>query len=436
MQLGESHNIFGDYINGNSHTDDNTDQPKPLDGIRILAVEQMQALPYATQMMARLGAEVVKVEHPVAGESGRSSAPFIQDPDGRQVGVTYLRNNFNKKSIGIDIKSEKGRELVLELSTKFDVFAENFKSQTLNKMGLGYKDVLAKNDQIVYLSISGFGNTDTPYSGWPAYAGVAEAMSSLYSWATPADKPPHISPLGAMGDTGSAVFGVIGVLAALRQRDNTGKGQFVDISMFDCMVALADVQIQYDSMNVERDPGKPGLLILDAFKASDGYFMIQVGREHQFEIMCDIIGKPEWKTDERFTDRQGWVAYLESDIRPAIEGWASSIGKLEASTQLAEAGVASGPCNSPKDVAADQHVELRQMITKMDLPDATETETPKTETPKTMSVPSNPVKISSLTEGGETRMPWLNEHTDEVLKAELALSDSDINELREGKIIG
>ena len=399
---------------------------KPLDGIRILAVEQMQALPYATQMLARLGAEVVKVEHPASGESGRSSAPAIDDPKGRKVGVTFLRNNLNKKSLGIDIKSEKGRELVLKLASKFDIFAENFKAGTMQRLGLDYDSVSKRNPKIVYLSISGFGNSiPTPYAGWPAYAGVAEAMSSLYSWSTPPDQAPDISPLGALGDTGSAVFGVTAVLAALLQKNRTGQGQFVDISMFDCMVALADVQIQYESMSVERQPGKPGLLILTAFRAKDGYFMLQIGREHQWQRFCELIKKEDWLSDERFSSRQGWVDYLESDIRPAVEKWAAQKTRAQTCQLLAEAGVAAGPCNSPSDVINDPHIQARNMIVEVDLPDG-----------QIMAVPGNPLKMSGMVEGPETRVPWLNEHTDEILSQELELSSKEIQELRSESIVG
>src|SRR6476646_8940480 len=137
---------------------------KPLDGVRVLAAEQMQALPYATQMLARLGAEVVKVEHPEHGESGRASTPAMVDPAGRSVGATYLRNNLNKRSLGIDLKSPEGRELFLALAGRFDVVAENFKAGTMDRMGLGYEAISAVHPRVVYVSISGFGNAaDTPY---------------------------------------------------------------------------------------------------------------------------------------------------------------------------------------------------------------------------------------------------------------------------------
>src|SRR5205807_6983947 len=137
-------------------------RPKPLDGVRILAAEQMQALPYATQLLGRLGAEVVKVEPP-GGESGRASQPSMTDPEGRIVGATFLRNNLGKRSVAIDLKREEGRELFLELAPRFDVVAENFKAGTMDRLGLGYDAVRAVHPQVIYVSVSGFGNNGSPY---------------------------------------------------------------------------------------------------------------------------------------------------------------------------------------------------------------------------------------------------------------------------------
>src|SRR5438477_1990674 len=189
---------------------------RPLDGVRVLAAEQMQSLPYATQLLARLGAEVVKVEHPEHGESARTSSPAMVDPDGRKVGATYLRNNLNKRSVGLDLKSAEGRDLFLAMVPRFDVVAENFKPGTMERMGLGYDVIAARHARAVYVSISGFGNTvETPYRDWPAYASIVEAMSGIYDYRPP-DEPPVTIPVGALGDISSALFGVIGVLAALR----------------------------------------------------------------------------------------------------------------------------------------------------------------------------------------------------------------------------
>ncbi len=401
---------------------------KPLDGVRILAVEQMQALPFGTQLLSRLGADVVKVEHPKFGESGRSSQPAMSDPQGRQVGATFLRNNLSKRSITIDIKHPRGRELLLQLAPHFDVFAENFKAGALTKLALDYDAVSAVHPQVIYLSVSGFGNLgDSPYQNWPAYAGVAESMSSLYSWSTPNNTAPTISPLGALGDTVSATFAVIGVLAALRHRDLHGIGQHVDISMLDCMVALADVQLQYESMGVVRDPQSRGALILTSFKAANGWFMIQVGREHQWERLCEIIGKPEWLSDPRFATRAGWGEHQEDVIRPAVEAWAADKSKQEVCALFANAGVAAGPCNSPAEVMEDPHIKAHNMVVEM----------PRTDyVANPVVTPGNPVKLSKMTEGPDTRVPWLGEHTYEVLTAELGLDETELEELQTKGVIG
>jgi formyl-CoA transferase len=151
--------LLGDVVNGDAAT-----YGRPLDGVRVLAAEQMQALPYATQLLARLGAEVVKVEHPGAGESGRGSFPHMVDPEGRKVGATFLRNNLNKRSVAIDLKHPAGRDLFLALVPRFDVVCENFKADTMDRLGLGYDVIAERHPAAIVLSLSGFGNTvDTPY---------------------------------------------------------------------------------------------------------------------------------------------------------------------------------------------------------------------------------------------------------------------------------
>src|SRR6266566_1314955 len=360
---------------------------KPLEGVRVLAAEQMQALPFGTQLMTRLGAEVVKVEHPVHGESGRGA--------------------------------------FLQLVPHFDVVAENFKAGAMARLGLGYEDVAKVDPKIIYLSISGFGNTvETPYD-WPAYAPIVEAMSGIYEYKRPEDQPPVPAPAGALGDIGTSMFGVIGVLAALRHRDQTGEGQYVDVSMFDAMVSMTDLVTNFWSMGLR--PGGPGpLLIMDGFRASDGWFIMQVGREHQFERLAALVGHPEWVDDPRFATRQGWREHLEDVIRPAVEEWASTRTKLDACHELSAAGVAAGPSNTAADVIADPHVEARNML--VELPRTDDVDDP-------VLIPGNPVKLSKMADGPETRVPWVGEHTDEVLHKELGLSDTELAALRAEGVI-
>lgn len=419
---------LGDIVNA-----DALGNGRPLDGVRILALEQMQALPYATQLLARLGAEVVKVEHPTGGDLGRGSLPAMKDPQGRNVGATFLRNNLNKRSITVDLKSDAGRELVLRLAARFDVFAENFKGGALARMGLGYADVAAAAPGIVYLSVSGFGNAATPgeppspYASWPAYAAIAEAMSGMYEWKRPPGQPPVASPLGALGDIGSGLFAVIGVLAALRHRERTGIGQHVDIAMFDSMVAMADVMTNYWSMGERPNPGEGLKMILDGFKASDGWFIVQVGREHEFARLAATIGHPEWTDDPRFATRAGWREHLESVIRPAVDAWAAGLTNVEACHTLSAAGIAAGPVFDAGQVIADPHVANRHMQVAM----------PRTDgVADPVLIPGNPVKLSQVAEGPETRVPWLGEHTDAVLHAELGLGTDELAALREQGVIG
>ena len=397
---------------------------KPLDGVRVLALEQMQSLPYATQLLARLGAEVVKVEPPKGGDSGRASLPAMTDPEGRRVGATFLRNNLDKRSICVDLKHPEGRQVILDLAPRFDVVAENFKAGTLDRLGLGWADISAVAPRSVYLSVSGFGSTGSPYDRWPAYAPIAEAMSGIYEFKRQGDAPPLVAPMGGLGDIGSGLFAVIGVLAALRHRDATGVGQKVDIAMLDALVAITDIVPNFWSMGLRN--GDLGPLIMHGFRAADGWFIIQVGRENHFAKLVEAIGHPEWATDERFAERQGWIDHLDTVLRPAIEAWASTRTKVQACDDLAALGVAAGPCFSDDEMVHDEHVAARHMLVEVPRTDGVE---------QPVLVPGNPVKLSAVAEGPETRVPWLGEHTDQVLAAELGADAARLAHLRDAGAI-
>lgn len=396
----------------------------PLDGVRVLALEQMQALPFATQLLGRLGAEVIKVEHPTVGDLGRSSRPAIADPAGNQMGATFLRNNLGKRSVGIDLKHPDGRELVLRLAGEADVVAENFKAGAIDRLGLGYQDVAARHPAVVYLSISGFGTEGSPYDGWPAFAPTVEAMSGIYEFVRRGDDPPVVSPVGALGDIGTGLFAVIGVLSALRHRDRTGQGQLVDVAMYDSLIALTDVVTNLWSLGL-RDGGMP--VINDGFRASDGWFVFQVGRRYQFERLAALVGRPEWLEDPRLDTPEGWREHLESVIRPGIEAWSAGRTKREAAEALAEAGVAAGPCHRAADVVADPHVAHRRMLVEMERPDGGE---------QPVLIPGNPIKLSAVEPEPDGRVPWLCEHTAEVLHELLGLPAEEIDRLAEEGVIG
>jgi formyl-CoA transferase len=389
---------------------------QPLDGVRILAAEQMQALPYATQLLARLGADVVKVE-PLTGESGRGSMPAMVDAEGRSAGATFLRNNLDKRSIAIDLRSDAGKDLFLRLVPHFDVVAENFKAGAMDRLGLGYDAVAAVDPSVIYLSISGFGNRGgSPYRDWPAYSAIVEAMSGIYEFTRRPDDAPRANPVGALGDISSGLYGVIGILAALRHRDRTGEGEHVDVAMYDATVAMTDIVVGLGSMGIDRLAWPPPM-ILDTFRASDGWFVMQLVREHQFERLARVVGRPEWIDDPRLATRAGWGEHLEDVLRPGIEAWAASLTKRDAAALLTAEGVAAGPCLESHDVMTEPHLAARNMLVALERTDGVA---------QPVLVPGNPVKLSGVTEHEPQPPPTLGQHTSDVLQKELGLSEAEI----------
>ena len=413
MRLGEVHNE-GALPSG-----------KPLDGVRVLAIEQLQSLPFATQLLARLGADVVKIEKPNGGESGRGALPAMLDPQGRPVGATFLRNNLGKSSVAVDISRPEGRDLVVRLAERFDVLAENFRPGVLDRMGLGFADVHAVAPRCIYLSVTGFGTTvPTPYRMWPAYAPVPEAMSGIYEMKRVGDQPPVPAPLGGAGDIGSALYAVIGVMGALRQRDRTGRGQHVDIAMLDCMVAFTDLVTNFWSMGIAE--GEMAPQIMHSFRAGDGWFVLICFREYEFTRLADAIGHGEWRDDRRLATRQGWIDHMEDVLRPGIESWASSRTRMQVCSELGAAGVAAAPCFRAAEVVRDPHLAARDMLVEMERTDGVE---------QPVLIPGNPVRMSDVAIGPDRRPPWLGEHTDAVLATELGLSAAALAALRTSGVI-
>jgi formyl-CoA transferase len=404
---------------------------KPLVGVRVLALEQMQALPYATQLLTRLGAVVVKVEAPGTGDLGRTASPAMIDPEGRPVGATFMRNNLSKRSIVVDLKQPAGLDLVLRLAPRVDIVAENFRAGAAERLGIGFDDVAAVHPSVVYLSISGFGRPvqpgapTSPYDGWPALAAIVEAMSGAYEFKRPEGHAPVGAPMGGLGDIATALFAVIGTLAALRQRDRTGRAQRVDVAMLDAMVAVLDVVPNFWSMGMPIGTPWPG--ILHGFRAADGWFMLQVLRAHQWPDLARAIERPDWADDPRFDTPQGWLDHLESDVRPAIESWAATRTRREACDALNAAGLVAGPVSTDVDVVADPHLAGRNMLVEHPRSDGVD---------QPVLIPGLPVKFAEVAEGPETRVPWLGEHTDDVLAVELGLDEDTLARLHAEGTIG
>lgn len=403
--------------------------PRPLEGIRVLTAEQMAALPFATQLMARLGADVVKVERPGAGDAARHSQPAISDPEGRAVGATFLRNNLNKRSVTLDLKDPGGVELFLRLAPRFDVVCQNFRAGVADSLGIGYEAVRAVHPGAVYLSVSGFGSgPESPYRGMAAYSTSAEAMSGIYEYKRRPNSRPAANPVGPLGDISAALFGTVGVLAALRQRERPGPdlglGQHIDVAMLDATIAMTDMVTNFYSLGIP-DEASHEVGIVEAFAAGQGYFVLQVVREHQFERLAEITGNPQWLSDSRLVSRRGWVLHLDDVVRPGVERWAADKSGREAVAALTAAGLAAAPSLTSAEVCADPHVAVRDMIVEMPRPDGG----------GPVFVPGNPIRMSRTAQGPETRVPWLGEHTEEVLSSELGLTAEELAALRADGVV-
>lgn len=395
----------------------------PLAGVTILSAEQMHALPHATQLLAFLGADVIKVE-PIGGESGRAGKPSLTDRDGRPTGSTFIRNNLDKASIAVDLKSDTGRDLFLRLAETVDVVAENFRPGTADRLGIGFEAVRAVNPAAVYVSISGFGNQadpPSPYREWPAYAPIVEGMAGLYEYSRRGEEPPRLALAGALGDTGAGLYAVIGLLAALHERTRTGTGCHVDIAMYDAMIALADV-VHLSSMGVVPHRALEGIGILHSFRARDGWFTVEVVREAHFPRFAETVGRPEWTADPRLAERAGWSEHMDDVIRPGVEAWAADRTKLEAATVLARAGVAAGPVNDADDVRTDPHVRERGLVHELARPgDA-----------PSVAVVGNPITLHREGPANAPPRTWptLGEDTERILCERLGLTPDAVADLK------
>ncbi|MGB2756449.1 MAG: CoA transferase, partial [Acidimicrobiia bacterium] len=242
-------------------------------------------------------------------------------------------------------------------------------------------------------------------------------------------------PAGALGDIGTALFAVIGILAALRHRDQTGRGQHIDVAMLDSMIAMTDIVTNFWSMGLHLsashgDPDATAMVIMDGFKANDGWFVMQVGREHQFAALMELVSAPELLADERLNNRSGWARHVNDLIRPAVERWSVNRSRVEACEALGRAGIAAGPCFAPPEVINDAHVALRHMTVELDLP-----ETVKLPGGGPVLTPASPIKFSDIPEDDLRRVPWLGEDTDRILSEELGLSRAEIDELRVAGVV-
>jgi crotonobetainyl-CoA:carnitine CoA-transferase CaiB-like acyl-CoA transferase len=377
---------------------------QPLTGIRVLDLSRVLAGPYCTMVLGDLGADVIKVESPDGDETRGWGPPFTGEARGES--AYYLCINRNKRSIVVDFKTEAGRAILHQLIKRSDVLVENFRPGTLARFSLDFESVSAINPNLVYCSITGFGQTG-PLRDRPGYDFMIQAMGGLLSITGEPDGEPMKVGV-AVADLFAGQNAVIAILAALQARTRTGKGQHLDISLFDSQVGmLANVASNYlVSGNLPKRYGNAHANIVpyQSFQASDAWFVVAVGNDRQFEKLCGIIGKWEVVNDQRFVTNAGRVQNRDELIallkpiflEKTVDEW---LALLDA------AGIPCGPINTLDKVFSMPQVEAREILIHMEHPEIGD-----------LRLVGSPLKFSDTPVDYRLPSPKLGEHTEEILK--------------------
>lgn len=402
-----------------------------LSSIRVLELSRVLAGPWAGQILADLGAEVIKVERPGVGDDTRHwGPPFLKDAQGKETSETayFLSANRNKRSITVDLRRPEGQRLIRDLACRSDVLLENFKVGGLAAYGLDYASLRSINPRLVYCSITGFGQTG-PYAERPGYDFMIQAMGGLMSLTGRADGEVGAGPLKvgvAVTDILTGLYAAVAVLTALYHCKQSGIGQYIDLALMDVQVAcLANQTLNY--LTTGQSPRRlgnahPNIVPYQDFPTADGSFILTVGNDEQFHSFCEVAGHPEWSLDERFASNQARVAHRDKLI-PLIRQATVFRTTADWLATLEAVGVPCGPINDLAQVFADPQIVARRL--QMELPHPLAGMVPQV---------ASPIRLSGTPVSYRQAPPLLGEHTEQVLTEVLGLGD-EIAALRQSGVI-
>jgi len=358
--------------------------PKPLSGIRVLELARILAGPWIGQTLADLGADVVKVERPGAGDDTRTwGPPFVAAADGGDLSAAYFHAcNRGKRSIAVDFETSEGQATIRQLAANADVLIENFKVGGLKKYGLDYESLKTVNPKLIYCSVTGFGQNG-PYAERAGYDFMIQAMGGIMELTGAPDGEPQKIGV-AFADIFTGVYGVIGIQAALRQRDITGQGAHVDMALLDTQVSvLANQALNFlVSGNSPRRLGNahPNIVPYQVFPVSDGHIVIAVGNDGQFRKLCHALGEPALSDNPDYATNPLRVKH-RGPLCARVAGLTVAFTRDELLASLERAGVPAGPINTVADVFADQQVIARGMRVDLANPEAAAGSVPSVRTP-------------------------------------------------------
>jgi len=402
---------------------------KPLDGIRVLDLSRVLAGPWCTQLLADLGAEVIKIERPGAGDDTRHWGPPWHAHDEEKVAAYFLAANRGKKSAAIDFAKAEGAALVRRLAQASDVLVENFKVGGLAKFGLDSATLRAANPRLVYTSITGFGQ-DGPYADRAGYDYIIQGMGGLMSITGLPDGEPGGGPMRvgvAVVDLFTGLYASNAILAALNQRHATGEGTTIDLSLFETQLAMLANQAS-NALVSGTDPPRqgnthPNIVPYQPFAAADQPIIIAVGNDRQFARLAEICGAPEWAADSRFASNGSRVAHRD-ELVPLLAERIATRTAAQWLAQLEAAGIPAGPINSIGQALHDPQAEARQAVRTLGGGELGEVPTV-----------GSPLRFDGERADAGLPPPALGEHTDEVL-AGLGLSADEVDRLRDAGVIG
>jgi crotonobetainyl-CoA:carnitine CoA-transferase CaiB-like acyl-CoA transferase len=390
----------------------------PLHGIKVLDLTQALFGPYCTMLLKDLGAEVIKVERPPGGDMARGNGPFV-----RGMSTYFLSLNRGKKSLTLNMESQAGKELLLSLIRKVDILVENFKPGTMEKLGLSYAVLKQHNPRIIYVAGSGFGQYG-PYAPKPAFDIIVQAMGGILSYTGEGPGRPPVRPGASYGDIAAAVFLCIGTLAALHERDVSGEGQFIDVSMLDSQVTVQEnAFVRYLNTGTIPQPlgtRHPVVSPFAAFPTRDGYVALapRGGANDQWPLFCSAINRLELIDDPRF--QNGWLRTQHWDVlEPVINEALKTRTTAEWIKDFEGLRIPCGPVNRVDQVVDDPQIKAREMIVDLEHPKYGK-----------FKVVNTPFKFSKTPTKAAGFAPELGEHTAEVLRDLLGLSADEVEAMK------
>ncbi len=396
-------------------------KPQALSDIRVLDLSRILAGPYATMLLADLGAEVIKVEQPEVGDGTRHWGPPWLGP----FSAYYLSVNRNKRSITVDLKTDEGREIIRSLVTKSDVLVENFKVGTMKRLGLDYETLSELNPELIYCSITGYGQ-DGPYRDRPGYDFMIQAHGGIMSITGPKEGPPYKVGV-AIVDVTAGLFAVNAILAALHYRERTGQGQYIDIALLDAQVAWL-VNVAQNYFATGQPPKRygnahPNIVPYETFETADGFLALAVGADTQFQRLCHVIQRPDLWEDERYRTNAGRVTH-RVELIPELQRVFKTRTTDAWMQALVEANIPASPINDIPTVFSDPQVLHRRMAQTIHHPEVGDLTL------------LGPVPKLSLTPAEiRTPPPLLGEDTETILKELLGFDDKTLADLRTKGIV-